>query len=149
MEGKPPATIECRSAGPDLPQALIAGREDTWLRHFFSGWRHDPMTISGKAFETYVNATAHLVPYGRDLRLSRQLRRRRARSRRIRCPVHSLWGQDFGAVCRLFDMNAIWSGMVENLSGAPIERCGDLPHEERPERSIGFFSTSSRAGMAR
>jgi len=22
------------------------------------------MTISGKAFETYVNATAHLVPYG-------------------------------------------------------------------------------------
>jgi hypothetical protein len=64
MEGKPPATIECRSAGPDLPQALIAGREDTWLRHFFSGWRHDPMTISGEAFETYVNATANLVPYG-------------------------------------------------------------------------------------
>ena len=64
MEGKPPATIECRSAGPGLPEALIAGREATWLRHFFSGWCHDPVTISGEAFETYVNATAHLVPHG-------------------------------------------------------------------------------------
>jgi haloacetate dehalogenase len=41
---------------PDLPEALIAGREDIWLRHFFSNWCYDPMTISGEAFETYVKA---------------------------------------------------------------------------------------------
>jgi haloacetate dehalogenase len=40
----------------DLPEALIAGREDIWLRHFFSDWCHDPTTISGEAFETYVKA---------------------------------------------------------------------------------------------
>ena len=39
---------------PDLPEAMIAGREDIWLRHFFSDWCHDPMTISGEAFETYA-----------------------------------------------------------------------------------------------
>jgi pimeloyl-ACP methyl ester carboxylesterase len=41
---------------PDLPEALIAGREDLWLRHFFSDWCYNPLAISGEAFETYVNA---------------------------------------------------------------------------------------------
>ncbi len=40
----------------DLPEALIAGREDIWLRHFFSDWCHDPSTITGEAFDTYVRA---------------------------------------------------------------------------------------------
>ena len=52
--------------------------------------------------------------------------------RKIRCPVLSLWGEDFGAVGRLFDMKAIWSEMAENLSVAPIRNCGHLPQEEQP-----------------
>jgi haloacetate dehalogenase len=40
----------------DLPEALIGGREDRWLRHFFSDWCYDPLTISGESFETYVQA---------------------------------------------------------------------------------------------
>jgi len=47
--------------------------------------------------------------------------------------VLSLWGADFVAVGRLFDMKAIWGEMAENLSVAPIERCGHLPQEEQPE----------------
>jgi haloacetate dehalogenase len=53
--------------------------------------------------------------------------------RKIRCPVLSLWGEDFEAVGRLFDMKAIWSEMSENLSVAAIENCGHLPQEEQPE----------------
>jgi len=41
---------------PDLPEALIAGREVIWLRHFFSDWCYDPAAISGEAFDTYVRA---------------------------------------------------------------------------------------------
>ena len=41
---------------PDLPEVLIAGRENLWLRHFFSDWCYNPQTISGEAFETYVQA---------------------------------------------------------------------------------------------
>ena len=41
---------------PDLPEALIAGREAIWLRHFFSDWCYDPAAISGEAFDTYVRA---------------------------------------------------------------------------------------------
>ena len=53
--------------------------------------------------------------------------------RKIQCPVLSLWGEDFAAVGRLFDMKAIWSEMAENLSAAPIRNCGHLPQEEQPE----------------
>lgn len=41
---------------PDLPEALIAGKEEVWLRYFFSDWCFDPTTISGEAFDTYVRA---------------------------------------------------------------------------------------------
>jgi haloacetate dehalogenase len=72
--------------------------------------------------------------------------------RKIRCPVLSLWGADFGAVGRLFDMKAIWSEMAENLSVAPIERCGHLPQEEQPEAVNGLlldFLDGRKADTAR
>jgi haloacetate dehalogenase len=123
---------------PDLPEALIAGREDIWLRHFFSDWCHDPSTITGEAFETYVKAykapgavrgamadyRASAADIAQDLEDAGE---------KIKCPVLSLWGQDFGAVGRLFDMKAVWSEMAENLTVAPIERCGHLPQEEQPD----------------
>jgi haloacetate dehalogenase len=129
---------------PDLPEALIAGREETWLRHFFSDWCHDPMTISGEAFETYVNAysTPGAVRGAMsDYRASAQdiAQDLEDAVQKIRCPVLSLWGEDFGAVGRLFDMKAVWSEMAENLSVAPIERCGHLPHEEQPEAINKFL----------
>jgi len=97
------------------------------------------MTISGEAFETYVRSysapgavrgamsdyRAGAEDIAQDLEDAEQ---------KIRCPVLSLWGEDFGAVGRLFDMKAVWSEMAENLSVAPIERCGHLPQEEQPGR---------------
>jgi haloacetate dehalogenase len=122
----------------DLPEALIAGREDIWLRHFFSDWCQDPTTISGEAFETYVKAYSApgavrgaMSDYrasGEDVAQDLQ-----DADRKIRCPVLSLWGEDFEAVGRLFDMKAIWSEMAENLSVAAIKNCGHLPQEEQPE----------------
>jgi pimeloyl-ACP methyl ester carboxylesterase len=121
----------------DLPEALIAGREDIWLRHFFSDWCRDPTTISGEAFETYVKAySAPGAVRGAmsDYRASGEdvAHDLEDADRKIRCPVLSLWGEDFGAVGRLFDMKAIWSEMAENLSAAPIRNCGHLPQEEQP-----------------
>ncbi|MGY3390725.1 haloacetate dehalogenase [Bradyrhizobium sp. USDA 3311] len=123
---------------PDLPEALIAGREDIWLRHFFSDWCHDPMTISGEAFETYVksySAPGAVRGAMSDYRASAEdiAQDLEDAEQKIRCPVLSLWGEDFGAVGRLFDMKAVWSEMAETLSVAPIERCGHLPQEEQPE----------------
>jgi pimeloyl-ACP methyl ester carboxylesterase len=40
----------------DLPEILIIGPEEQWLRHLYSEWCYNPHAISGKDFETYVTA---------------------------------------------------------------------------------------------
>ncbi|MFK4586597.1 haloacetate dehalogenase [Bradyrhizobium diazoefficiens] len=82
---------------PDLPEALIAGREDIWLRHFFSDWCHDPMTISGEAFETYVksySAPGAVRGAMSDYRASAEdiAQDLEDAEQKIRRPVLSLWG---------------------------------------------------------
>ena len=97
---------------PDLPESLIRDREDLWLRHFFSDWCYDPLTISGHDFDTYVQA------YRRPGAVRGAMADYRANAEdvaqdqvdadvKIACPVLSLWGADFEAVGRMFDMAAI------------------------------------------
>ena len=123
---------------PDLPEALIAGREDLWLRHLFSDWCYNPLAIAGDAFETYVAA------YHRPGALRGALSDYRAitedvgqdkadENQKIICPTLALWGEDFYAVGQMFDMAAVWAEMCENLKTASISQCGHLPQEEQPE----------------
>jgi haloacetate dehalogenase len=124
---------------PDLPEALIAGREDLWLRHLFSDWCYNPLAIDGEAFRTYVEA------YRRPGALRGAMSDYRANAEdvvqdkvdadvKIACPTLSLWGADFHAVGKMFDMAAIWSEMASDLRAVPIPECGHLPQEEQPER---------------
>lgn len=46
----------------------------------------------------------------------------------------SLWGNDFHAVGKLFDMASVWAEMADDLQAFPIEQCGHLPQEEQPEK---------------
>jgi len=123
---------------PDLPEALIAGREDLWLGHLFADWCYNPHTISGEAFDTYVKA------YRRPGAVRGALADYRANAedvaqdkvdadKKIACPTLSLWGADFYAVGQMFDMPAVWAEMAENLKTAEIRQCGHLPQEEQPE----------------
>jgi haloacetate dehalogenase len=123
---------------PDLPEALIAGREDLWLRHFFSDWCYNPHAISGEAFDTYVRA------YRRPGAVRGAMADYRANAEdnaqdladadiKISCPVLSLWGADFYSVGQMFDMAKVWSEMADNLHVYEIPRCGHLPQEEQPE----------------
>jgi len=52
---------------------------------------------------------------------------------KINAPVMSLWGADFYAVGKLFDMLKIWSEMASNLIIHAISNCGHLPQEEQPD----------------
>lgn len=123
---------------PDLPETLIEGKEEQWLRWFFSDWAYDPAAISGDAFDTYVRAyrapgavrgamadyRANAQDVAQDLEDA---------DVKITCPTLALWGANFGAVGEMFDMPKVWGEMAENLRAVPIDRCGHLPHEERPE----------------
>ncbi|MDM9627562.1 alpha/beta hydrolase [Rhizobium sp. S152] len=129
---------------PDLPEALIAGREHLWLRHFFSDWCYDPAAISGEAFDTYVRAfqapgavrgamsdyRANALDIAEDLEDANV---------KIACPVMSLWGADFHTVGKLFDMPKIWAEMADNLETHAIPQCGHLPQEEQPEIVNGLL----------
>jgi haloacetate dehalogenase len=129
---------------PELPEALIAGREDLWLRHFFSDWCYNPTLISGEAFDTYVQA------YRRPGAVRGAMADYRANSEdnaqdqadaetKISCPVLSLWGADFEAVGKMFDMTAVWTEMADDLRAEAIKQCGHLPHEEQPEKVNGLL----------
>jgi haloacetate dehalogenase len=122
----------------DLPEALITGREDIWLRYFFSDWCFDPLTIQGEAFETYVKA--YRAPGAirgamEDYRANASdvIQDNADASVKIACPVMSLWGRDFELVGEMFDMPRVWAEMASNLVTHAIPECGHLPHEEKPE----------------
>ena len=123
---------------PDLPEALITGREHIWLRHFFSDWTYDPSTISGEAFDTYVRA--YQAPGAvrgamADYRANAEdIAQDEADAHvKIACPVMSLWGADFHAVGKLFDMAKVWSEFAEYMVTYPVPQCGHLPQEEQPD----------------
>lgn len=123
---------------PDLPEALIAGREDIWLRTFFSDWTYNPHAISGPDFEVYVQA------YKAPGAVRGAMADYRANAEdveqdmadadvKIACPTLSLWGADFYAVGKMFDMEKVWAEMAVNLRTCAIPQCGHMPPEERPE----------------
>jgi haloacetate dehalogenase len=123
---------------PDLPEALISGREALWLRHFFSDWCYNPYTIKGADFDHYV--AAYRAPGAirgamADYRANAEDNAQDLADAdlKLACPVLSLWGADFGAVGKMFDMAIVWGEMASNLRAVPIEQCGHLPHEEQPD----------------
>jgi pimeloyl-ACP methyl ester carboxylesterase len=123
---------------PDLPEALIAGREDLWLRHLFSDWCYNPLAISGEAFDTYVEAYRRPGALRGAMSDYRAIAEDVAQDQvdadiKIACPTLALWGEDFHAVGKMFDMKKVWEEMASNLSVAPIPQAGHLPQEEQPE----------------
>jgi haloacetate dehalogenase len=122
----------------DLPEALINGREEIWLRHIFSSWTHDPEALSEEAIEKYVET------YRRPGALRGAFEDYRAgeidvdddredHSELIQMPTLILWGEDFEAGGKLWDFREVWRGYAQDPQFVPIPNCGHLPHEERPE----------------
>ncbi|RQR62525.1 alpha/beta hydrolase [Burkholderia sp. Bp9125] len=123
---------------PDLPELLIAGKERAWLRHFFTDWCYDPTAISGEAFEEYVRA------YEAPGAVRGAMSDYRANAEDvaqdkvdahvpIEAPTLALWGAEFYAVGKMFDMAAVWRGMATDVRTRAIARAGHLPQEEQPE----------------
>jgi haloacetate dehalogenase len=123
---------------PNLPEALIAGREEVWLRHFFSTWCTDPTTISDEDVAVYARAFAQPGAVRGAMEDYRAMEEDVAQDqedldRLIDVPVLALWGADFDGVGRMYDVLDIWRTMAHDVRGVEIPSCGHLPHEERPE----------------
>jgi pimeloyl-ACP methyl ester carboxylesterase len=122
---------------PDLPEALIAGREETWLTHFYRSWSYNPDMMSPEEIAVYVRAyqqpgavrgaamdyRAVAEDVKQDVEDSAEL---------ITCPVLILWGEDF-EVNRSFNLLEVWRGMAKDVHGVGIPQCGHLCQEEQPD----------------
>jgi pimeloyl-ACP methyl ester carboxylesterase len=124
---------------PHLPEALIAGREDVFLRHFYRNWCFDPGAIEDTAVAEYIRAYSQpgaLHGAFNDYRAGPEDLRQDIEDADslIDCPVLALWGADFELVGKAFDVLDVWRGMARNVRGVAIPHCGHLPPEEQPER---------------
>lgn len=125
-------------AVPDLPEALIAGREETWLTYFFRDWSYDPEMLSPEEMAVYVRAYQQpgaVRGSCMDYRAGAEdvAQDREDADELIDCPVLTLWGADFDLVGKAFDVLAVWEQMAHNVRGGAIPECGHLCQEERPD----------------
>ena len=122
---------------PDLPEALIAGREETWLTHFYRSWSYNPDMMSPEEIAVYVRAyqqpgavRGSAMGYravGEDVKQDIA-----DSAEPITCPVLILWGVDF-EVNRIFNLLEVWRGMAKDVHGVGIPQCGRLCQEEQPD----------------
>jgi pimeloyl-ACP methyl ester carboxylesterase len=122
----------------DLPEALITGREEIWLRHFYRTWSYNPEMMSDEEVEVYVKAYSQpgaLRGAFDDYRAGPEdvAQDEADADQLIDCPTLVLWGADSEVVPALFDVMQIWRGMAHNMRGVAIPQCGHLPPEEQPD----------------
>ena len=102
----------------NLPEALIAGREEIWLRHFFTEWSHDPQLMTPDDIAEYVRAYSQpgaVMGACNEYRAAEQdvAQDVQDKDTKLHCPVLALWGADFRWVGRAYDV----AGMLEQLKG--------------------------------
>jgi pimeloyl-ACP methyl ester carboxylesterase len=122
----------------DLPEALIAGREEAWLTYFYRSWSYNPELLSPEEIDVYVRAYQQpgaVRGSAMDYRATAEDVRQDQEDadQPITCPVLVLWGEDFEVNTRLFNILDVWRGMAEDVRGRGMPQCGHLCQEERPD----------------
>ncbi|WP_207400857.1 alpha/beta fold hydrolase [Actinomadura roseirufa] len=123
---------------PDLPEILISGNVEAYLRYFLERQCSRPGAIGEEAIAEYVAAFsrpeslhASLEDYRAGFREDLAADDRDAREGRVVTqPLLLLWGAQ-GGLGRA-DVTGIWSRYAERSSGAAIEDCKHFLPEEQP-----------------
>jgi pimeloyl-ACP methyl ester carboxylesterase len=134
---------------PDLPEALVAGRERIFLSYFYRKYCYDPTAISPESIDEYVRCysapgglRASLGAY-RDLFKSQDQIKEYAKTK-LKMPVLALGGERSLATLMVSMMQAL----AVNVSGGVVERCGHFIPEERPdyliEQLLSFFGEDEK-----
>jgi haloacetate dehalogenase len=136
----------------DLPEALVTGREEVWLRYILSSWCHNPELLTDEEIGVYVKAysrpgalrgafedyRAAAVDVAQDKADENQL---------LEMPTLVLWGEDFAAGGKLWNFREVWSHYAKHIEFVSVPECGHLPHEEKPKfvtDALGKFLVSRK-----
>ena len=133
---------------PDLPEALITGREREYLDWFLRRKTANPETFTDDDLEEYLRIfkkdgglRAGLAYYRASALSARQNRELCAKGK-LKMPVLAL-GSDQGSIA---DMAFPLKAFVEEVSGITLTRCGHFLPEEQPAAVaaalIAFFGQS-------
>lgn len=130
---------------PDLPEALIQGRERTYLSWFYRTAAYNPAAISEADIDEYVRcysapgALRAGFEYYRSIFTDIDHNKANAETK-LKMPVLALGGERGFRSAPLKCMEAL----AENVRGGMVERCGHWIPEERPdyliEQLLQFFS---------
>jgi pimeloyl-ACP methyl ester carboxylesterase len=135
-------------AVPDVPAALIAGREDIYLNHFFSTYSYDGNAVSPARMRHYVDAMrdigalrAGLSYYTSYFETAEQNKRHLAT--KLTMPVLAMGGE---AALQDLVQQALETAATD-VRGGVIPRCGHWIGEENPQfvadELLRFFASLS------
>ena len=139
------------SQPPELPERLIAGDPEYYLRRCLGSWSRRPGAFAEEVFAEYLRYFADpatITATCEDYRaaISIDLEHDRADDARIRCALLVLWGGT-GVVGTLYDVLAVWREAASDpalVTGRPMD-CGHFMPEEEPEetyRALREFFTA-------
>jgi haloacetate dehalogenase len=123
---------------PGLPELLIGGNVEAYLRYFFDHQAYRPEVITPDAVAEYVRAFSdpaslhasledYRAGFGADLADDE---RDHAAGRRLAMPLLLLWGAD-GGLGRA-DVPAAWREYAADVRGCAVQRCKHFLPEEQP-----------------
>jgi haloacetate dehalogenase len=141
---------------PDLPEALVAGREEIYLRHMYQTSAYNPAAIEEEAVREYVRcfrqpgamraafddyragATIDLEQDGAD------------RDKKVAAPTLILWGEAGGRKPQVPDMLGVWKERCVHVVGHAVPGSGHFIPEEQPaaviEAVLRFVGDAAKSG---
>lgn len=133
----------------DLPEALIEGREDIYLRHMFSKGGSRPDAISDEAQREYIRAYSQPGAMRAGFNYYREMTRNARDNKgfiaqgKLQMPI-LVYGGGNKLVGRAMYAVDSWQRVATDVRGGIAEGCGHWIPEERPawvvERLMEFFT---------
>ena len=134
----------------DLPERLIGGDPDFYLRWMLQSWAAEPDFCNGVPFDEYarcfrdpaaIHASCEDYRAGATIDLRHDAADPNAR---VSCPLLVLWGERGGAAERRFDFLEIWRERAHDVRGHAIS-CGHFLAEEAPDETHQALNDFFRA----
>ncbi|MBM3490880.1 MAG: alpha/beta hydrolase [Alphaproteobacteria bacterium] len=135
---------------PDLPEALVAGREAVYLGHFFRHWGARTDVFSAEEIAEYVRAYSRPGALRAGFNLYRAMaqdardNRRALAKGKLKMPVLALGGPEGRGRGKLALES--WQRVAENVQGGVLEGAGHWIAEEKPrellDRLLPFLASA-------
>ncbi len=129
------------NAVPDLPELLVEGRVEPFLRAFMRPKCYDPDFLGPEEMAEYVRAYAQPgalrggFNYYRAMATENRALDAESAGRRIEAPTLVLWGTE-GGMGGPYPVMEMWRKECLDVRGRAIERCGHYVAEEQPETLV-------------